>query len=107
MIDRFYDSDGRADPVPNASGGDAASGPSGQYVGGDLPGATAKPLPRWLSVTAVWLSAPYENRGRRRRGPSIRPDPHLARLPRLGRPSPANVDYSDPADPSPVPRVES
>ncbi|MCA9557988.1 MAG: hypothetical protein KC583_05415, partial [Myxococcales bacterium] len=108
LIDRFYDSDGRSDPVPNASGGDAARGPSGQYAGGDLPGATAKlPYLDALGVTAVWLSAPYENRDAA--GAAIDPasDPHTYSGYHGYWPSPDNIDYRDPDAPSPIPRVES
>src|SRR5690606_18095223 len=63
MVDRFSDGDGDADPVSGASDGDATSGPSGQYEGGDLEGATMRlDYLADLGVTAIWLSAPYENR---------------------------------------------
>ncbi|MDH5492967.1 MAG: alpha-amylase family glycosyl hydrolase, partial [Myxococcales bacterium] len=78
MIDRFANADGRTDPVPGASDGDASRGPSGQYEGGDLAGVTgALPYLAGLGVTAVWLSAPYENRDSA--GAAIDPaaDPHL------------------------------
>src|SRR5690606_1107383 len=42
MVDRFADSDGVASEVSGVSGGDATVGPSGQYEGGDLPGATSR-----------------------------------------------------------------
>lgn len=108
MIDRFEDGDGRADPVPGATGGDAASGPSGQYEGGDLQGATNRvPYLRDLGVTAIWLSAPYENRDSA--GAAIDPnqDANVYSAYHGYWPSPANIDFSDPANPSPTPAVES
>lgn len=108
LVDRFFDSDGRAEPVPGASDGDAATGPSGQYEGGDLAGVTARlPYLADLGVTAVWLSAPYENRNTA--GAAI--DPNSDRHQYSGYhgywPSPANIDYSDPDAPRPEPAVES
>jgi len=108
MTDRFRDSDGRADPVPGVSGGDASSGPSGQYAGGDLRGATeALPYLADLGMTAIWITAPYENRNTA--GAAIDPsaDPHTYSAYHGYWPSPANVDYSDPTSPSPTPAVES
>lgn len=108
MIDRFADSDGRSDPVSGASDGDATSGPSGQYEGGDLRGATAQlPYLADLGVTAVWLSAPYENRDTA--GAAIDPasDTHMYSGYHGYWPSPANVSYADPRNPSPRPEVES
>ena len=108
MVDRFHDSDGRSDPVPDAQGGDPRWAPSGQYAGGDLPGVTAKlPYLRDLGVTAIWLSAPYDNRDWA--GGSVNPaaDGHLYSGYHGYWPSPDNVDYSDPLDPQPRPRVES
>jgi len=108
MIDRFHDADGRADPVEGAAGGDAAHGASAQYEGGDLAGATEKlPYLRDLGVTAVWLSAPYDNRDGA--GAAIDPgaDGHLYSGYHGYWPSPADVDYSDPEAPSPRPAVES
>lgn len=108
MVDRFYDSDGRADPVSGVSGGDARTGPSGQYEGGDLRGATMRlGYLADLGVTAVWLSAPYENRDLA--GAAIDPasDPHTYSGYHGYWPSPENIDYSDPRNPSPRPRVES
>ncbi len=108
MVDRFSDSDGSADAVPGASDGDATRGPSGQYEGGDLAGATSRlDYLADLGVTAVWLSAPYENRDTA--GAAIDPgsDSHLYSAYHGYWPSPANIDYSDPRNPSPRPRVES
>ena len=63
MVDRFYDSDNYVDLVDGVAVRDAANGPSGQYVGGDIPGVEAKlPYPSDLGVSAIWLSAPYDNR---------------------------------------------
>lgn len=108
MIDRFEDGDGRVDPVPGATGGDAATGPSGQYEGGDLRGATNRvPYLRDLGVTAIWLSAPYENRDTA--GAAIDPnqDQNVYSAYHGYWPSPANIDFTDPANPVPVPEVES
>ncbi|MEI8254705.1 MAG: alpha-amylase family glycosyl hydrolase [Deltaproteobacteria bacterium] len=108
MTDRFADSDGHSDPVAGATGGDARTGPSAQYAGGDLPGLTAHvPYLASLGVTALWISAPYENRNTA--GAAIDPvaDPHQYSAFHGYWPSPANVDYADPLHPSPVPSVES
>jgi len=108
MIDRFADSDGRADAVPGATGGDARTGPSGQYEGGDLPGATDRlDYLADLGVTAIWLSAPYDNRDSA--GAAIDPssDTHTYSGYHGYWPSPPNIDYSDPSSPSPRPVVES
>ena len=108
MVDRFHDGDGQADPVPNASGGDAANGASGQYEGGDLRGITAKlPYLADLGVTAVWLSAPYDNRDTAGAAIDQNADQHLYSGYHGYWPSPPNVDYSDPDAPSPRPVVES
>ena len=107
MVDRFYDGDGRAHPVDGASGGDAATGASGQYEGGDLQGITEKiPYLDALGVTAVWLSAPYDNRDAA--GAAIDPnaDQHHYSGYHGYWPAPANVDYTDPDAPSPRPAVE-
>ncbi len=108
MTDRFFDSDGRAMTVPGATDGDGVSGASGQYEGGDLRGVTAKiPYLAELGVTALWLSAPYA--GRDTAGAAIDPgrDTHMYSSYHGYWPSPANVDYSDPASPTPAPRVDN
>ncbi len=108
MVDRFRDSDSRADPVAGATDGDATRGPSGQYEGGDLNGATERlDYLADLGVTAVWLSAPYENRDTD--GAAIDPgsDPNRYSAYHGYWPSPDNIDYSNPMSPSPRPRVES
>lgn len=108
MVDRFHDSDGQSDPVPGVSGGDAARGPSGQYEGGDLAGVTAKmQYLTELGVNALWLSAPYENRDSA--GAAIDPnsDPHTYSGYHGYWPSPENISYVDPDNPTPRPRVES
>lgn len=104
MVDRFRDSDGRRDPVSGATDGPVASG---QYLGGDLAGVTSQlPYLADLGVTALWLSAPYDNRDLA--GAAIDPgaDPRLYSAYHGYWPSPANVDFSNPAAPSPRPRVE-
>lgn len=108
MTDRFFDSDGKAQPVSGASDGDATIGPSGQYEGGDLAGVTAKmTYLADLGVTTLWLSAPYDNRDIA--GAAIDPlkDTHSYSGYHGYWPSPADVDFSDPANPVPVPQVES
>ncbi len=108
MVDRFADSDGSATPVAGASDGDARTGPSGQYEGGDLAGATERlGYLADIGVTAVWLSAPYDNRDTA--GAAIDPssDSHLYSGYHGYWPSPPDVDYSGTGDPSPRPRVES
>jgi len=108
MTDRFFDSDGRSDPVPGATDGDATNGPSGQYEGGDLRGVTMKiPYLAALGVTALWLSAPYENRNSAGAAIDPRADPRRYAAFHGYWPSPANIDYSNPAMPNPRPRVES
>ncbi len=108
MVDRFSDSDGRSDPVAGVSGGDARTGPSGQYAGGDLRGVMNQlEYLANLGVTALWLSAPYENRNSA--GAAIDPfsDSHTYSAYHGYWPSPPAVDYSAAGGPSPRPRVES
>ncbi|MFK7991314.1 MAG: alpha-amylase family glycosyl hydrolase [Sandaracinaceae bacterium] len=108
MVDRFRDSDGSAMPVAGATDGDATSGPSGQYEGGDLNGATERlGYLSDLGVTAVWLSAPYENRDTA--GAAIDPasDPRSYSAYHGYWPSPDNIDFGASGGPSPRPRVES
>lgn len=108
MTDRFYDSDGRADPVPGATDGDARFGPSGQYEGGDLAGVRAKlGYLADLGVTALWLSAPFDNRDDA--GAAIDPaaDNHMYSAYHGYWPSPGDISYADPNNPSPRPKVES
>ena len=108
LVDRFYDSDNDVEIVPGATGGDAATGPSGQYEGGDLAGVEEQlPYLRDLGVTALWLSAPFENRDSA--GAAIDPnsDSNVYSAYHGYWPSPDNIDYSDPDNPSPEPQVES
>lgn len=107
MVDRFRDSDGMATAVPGATDGDARTGPSGQYEGGDLAGVTEElPYLAGLGVTALWLSAPYDNRDTA--GAAIDPgaDSHVYSGYHGYWPSPANVSYADPRNPAPEPLVE-
>ena len=107
MVDRFADSDGERDIVAGATDG-PADGPSGQYMGGDLPGVTDRlGYLDDLGVTAIWLSAPYENRDSA--GAAIDPssDSHMYSAYHGYWPSPADINYSDPDNPVPVPEVES
>jgi glycosidase len=108
MTDRFYDSDSMAQPVTGATDRDATTGPSGQYEGGDLAGVTAKmAYLADMGVTTLWLSAPYDNRDIA--GEAIDPskDKNLYSGYHGYWPSPADIDYSDPTAPAPVPAVES
>ena len=105
MVDRFNDSDNSSSPVPGATG-DIGSGASGQYEGGDLAGVTAQmSYLADLGVTALWLSAPYENRDSA--GAAIDPssDSNMYSAYHGYWPSPANTDYSG-ATPSPLPEIE-
>jgi glycosidase len=107
MVDRFHDGDGQRDPVHGVTDG-PGDGSSGQYMGGDLPGLTAKiPYLQSLGVTAIWITAPYENRDIA--GAAIDPngDPHTYSGYHGYWPSPDDVDYSDLDNPQPRPRVES
>lgn len=107
MVDRFFDADGRADPVPGADGG-PADGPSAQYMGGDLAGVTEKmPYLADLGVTALWITAPFENRDGA--GAAINPaaDPHRYSAYHGYWPSPANIVYDGRGGAEPRPRVES
>jgi glycosidase len=108
LTDRFYDSDASASPVAGASEGDAAQGPSAQYEGGDLAGLTAKlPYLADLGVSALWITAPYENRNVA--GAAINPeaDTHMYSGFHGYWPSPADIDYTSPLAPLPKPQVES
>jgi glycosidase len=108
MVDRFRDSDGMASPVAGATDGDATRGPSGQYEGGDLRGITQEmDYLADLGVTALWITAPFENRNTS--GAAINPasDPNVYSAFHGYWPSPANINYSDPDNPSPRPLVES
>jgi glycosidase len=108
MVDRFFDSDGIASPVPGATDGEASYASSGQYEGGDLAGVRAKlPYLADLGVNTIWLSAPYENRDTP--GAAIDPgsDPHQYSGYHGYWPSPANINYADPTQVEPRPAVES
>ena len=108
MVDRFYDSDNQVDPVPNATGGNAGWGPSGQYEGGDIKGVEEKlPYLANLGVSAVWLSAPYENRNSSGQAIDPNADSNLYSAYHGYWPSPENIDYTDPMNPSPEPQIES
>jgi len=108
MVDRFRDSDGTASPVDGVTDGDATRGPSAQYEGGDLRGITQEiDYLADLGVTALWITAPFENRSTR--GAAIDPaaDPRFYSAYHGYWPSPADINYSDPDNPIPRPRVES
>lgn len=108
MVDRFRDGDGMASPVAGATDGDATRGPSGQYEGGDLRGITTEmDYLADLGVTALWITAPFENRNIA--GAAINPaaDPNTYSAFHGYWPSPADIDYGDPDNPTPRPLVES
>ncbi len=108
MTDRFFNSDQRAEPVANATGGNALLGASGQYEGGDLQGVTQKiPYLSTLGINSIWLSAPYENRNSAGRAIDPNSDPHVYSAYHGYWPSPANINYNDPDRPNPMPMVES
>jgi len=105
MIDRFYDSDGKASPVNGASGPDGF-GSSAQYEGGDIAGVEEKlGYLVDLGVTALWLTAPYDNRDAAGMGMSVE-DPHQYSAYHGYWPSPANTDYGQ-EPPVPLPLVEA
>lgn len=107
MVDRFFNGDASNDaPIPGASGGgNAATGSSGQYEGGDLAGVTEKMgYLADLGVTALWLSAPYDNRDTLGYGLS---DANQYTGYHGYWPKPENTDYSDLSNPIPRPKVES
>ncbi|MCB9553772.1 MAG: hypothetical protein H6705_18180 [Myxococcales bacterium] len=106
MVDRFSDGDGRAEPVEGAQGG-PDDGPNAQYAGGDLVGLTEKlPYLADLGVTALWITAPFENRDRS--GEAIDPgaDPRRYSAYHGYWPAPADVRFVD-GEAMPEPRVES
>ena len=106
LTDRFFDSDGQRSPVPGADDG-PANGASGQYMGGDLAGVTAKlGYLGSLGVTSLWLTAPYDNRDLAGEAVDPAKDTHLYSGYHGYWPSPAAIDYSDLANPLPRPRVE-
>jgi glycosidase len=104
MVDRFSDSDGERDMVPGATDG-SRDGPSGQYMGGDLAGVTERMgYLNDLGVTAIWLSAPYENRDTAGAGINFG-DTHMYSGYHGYWPSPDNIVFTG-GDPSPRPEVE-
>ncbi len=107
LVDRFHDSDGLVQPVDGATEGDPATGPSGQFAGGDLAGVVDKiPYLTDLGVTALWLSAPYANR--QASGGAVDPAADHRRYSTYHGywPSPADVDWTDPSSPDPRPQVD-
>jgi glycosidase len=107
LVDRFRDSDGLASPVDGATDGDAWAGASAQYEGGDLAGVRERmSYLADLGVSALWLSAPVDNRDAAGAATDPASDPHLYSGYHGYWPSPDDIDYSDPQAPSPRPRVE-
>ena len=110
MTDRFRDSDGMRMIVPGATDGDAHTGPSGQYAGGDLPGVTMElPYLADLGVTALWLSAPYHGRDVSGAAGDPASDMHLYSSYHGYWPSPGAINYASDgtlAAGSPTPLVE-
>lgn len=106
MVDRFRNGDPSNDgPIPGASGtGNAEGGPSGQYEGGDLAGVVEKlPYLSDLGVTALWLSAPYDNKDTLGQGLS---DANAYTGYHGYWPKPGDVSFADPMNPTPRPAVE-
>lgn len=107
MVDRFYDGDGRAVPVDGADGG-PADGPSAQYMGGDLVGVIEKmPYLADLGVTALWITAPFENRDSA--GAAIDPEADRHRYSGYHGywPKPLDIVFDGMGGAEPAPRVES
>lgn len=96
MVDRFRDGDGQRDIVPGATDGDAYTGSSGQYEGGDLLGLTeGLAYLADLGVTALWLSAPFDNRDVPGDALNFIRDPNKYTGYHGYWPSPADIDWSD------------
>jgi glycosidase len=103
MVDRFRNGDGQVNPVPGADG-DNGFGSNAQYVGGDLKGVTqSMDYLDGLGVSAVWLSAPFENRNIPGKGMN---DDYQYSAYHGYWPSPDDIDYSK-NPPVPLPKVES
>lgn len=101
MTDRFFNGSGTSDPVPGVT--EAA-----QFYGGDWVGLEMKlGYLEDLGINTIWLSAPFNNRDYA--GAAIDPDsdPHMYSAYHGYWPSPADIDYSDPNNPSPRPLVEN
>jgi glycosidase len=108
MTDRFYDSDGQADPVSGVTDGDATRGASGQYEGGDLAGITEKmDYLSDLGVTSLWITAPFDNRDLAGDAIDPRADSRVYSGYHGYWPAPENINFSNPDAPVPRPRVES
>lgn len=108
LVDRFFNGDNQAQPVEGLMEPCEQPCASGNYLGGDLSGMTQKlPYLANLGVSALWISAPFENRDAP--GAAIDPgeDNHLYTGYHGYWPSPENVDYSDLNNPNPRPQVES
>lgn len=104
MVDRFRDGDGMRSIVEGATDGDAYRGSSGQYEGGDLSGLTERlGYLADLGVTALWLSAPFDNRDVPGDAINFILDPNSYTGYHGYWPSPANIDWSRDG---PRPRVE-
>lgn len=106
MVDRFYDGDGLVDPVPGATEG-PPDGPNAQYAGGDLVGLIEKlPYLADLGVTALWITAPFENRDLA--GGAIDPgaDPRQYSAYHGYWPKPADIQFRG-GEAAPEPQVES
>ncbi len=108
LIDRFHDSDGKNQPVDAAHVACLGTDKScAQYQGGDLPGVVDKlSYLQALGVSAIWLSSPADNRDLS--GEAVNPatDSHLYTAYHGYWPRPANIDYTKPDAPSPLPQVE-
>jgi glycosidase len=101
LVDRFFDSDNANSAVQDVNW-------EAQYQGGDWAGVEQKlSYLNDLGVNTIWLSAPYENRNHA--GAAIDPvsDSHLYSAYHGYWPSPGNIDYTDPENPTPLPTIEN
>ncbi|MBX3249108.1 MAG: hypothetical protein KF901_18160 [Myxococcales bacterium] len=108
MVDRFYDSDGSGPLNDGSTGGNAATGPSARFEGGDLRGITERmEYLAELGVTSLWITAPFANRTDR--GAAVDPgrDTNWYSAYHGYWPSPQNIAYSSSGEPSMRPRVDS
>ena len=101
ILDRFANGSGANDlNVDRAN--------PGGFHGGDFAGVRQRlPYLKQMGVTALWLSAPYENRNTAGAAIDAASDPRMYSAYHGYWPSPDNVDYSMPSRPTPRPRVES
>lgn len=105
MVDRFFDGDSLNNDSVDGVDELAGTGCSARYKGGDFVGVTKKlSYISELGATAIWLNPPFENRNTKGKGIN---DDYMYSGYHGYWPSPDNIDYSDPDNPVPVPKVES